>query len=73
MLAESGAARRSITLSSMIPRSWARAWIVGVMRCWESRNNTLDGDLVTFNAPVPTRLGHFLNKTKASGVISWDF
>ena len=43
MLAESGAARRSITLSSMIPRSWARAWIAGVMRCWESRNKTLDG------------------------------
>jgi len=43
MLAESGAARRAITLSSMIPRSCARAWIAGVMRCWESRNNTLDG------------------------------
>jgi hypothetical protein len=26
---------------------------MGVMRCWESRNNTLDGDLVTFNAPMP--------------------
>ena len=31
MLAESGAARRSMTLSSMIPQSWARAWIADMI------------------------------------------
>ena len=64
MLAESGKARRSMTLSSMIPRSGAKAWIAGVMRCWESRNNTLAGDLATFNAPVPHGWGTFETKPK---------
>ena len=64
---EIAAARPSMTLSSMILRSWARAWITGVMRCWESKNKMLDGDLVTFNAQCAETIGEHSKQNQSFG------